>query len=76
MPAKGIGQLDWFSLEEVLESDLPIIPTTKYFMEVWRDRNWNISLPFTVRLTREKTNDINAPVTGVDVEEGLGKKKS
>ncbi len=75
-PTKGIGQLDWFSLEKVLESNLPIIPTTKYFMEVWRKRNWNTNAPFTVRLTRKETNDVSSPVTRLDVEEGLRKKKS
>jgi 8-oxo-dGTP pyrophosphatase MutT (NUDIX family) len=71
--ADSIGELEWISIDKIM--DLDIIPTTKYFMKEWQKRNWDISKPFTVLMTRDDPNDINSIASSIVIEEGLVSEK-
>ncbi len=68
VPECNEGTLEWTGLENVLEKD--IIPTTRYFIEEWKKRDWSLK-PFSVIIERHPVNDIWAKPTRIDVVEGV-----
>lgn len=63
------GRLWWLKPDEVFTK--PLIPTAALFLGEWRARSWDTGRPFTLFVERERLEDINSPVTGRTVREGL-----
>lgn len=69
LPSCTEGVLEWVQIEKLFVKD--IIPTTRFFLDIWRQRNWDTLRPFTVLLERDDTNDINSPISSFETREGL-----
>ncbi len=67
LPSSNEGTLFRTPINEVFATNL--IPTTRWFMEKWAERLWDITKPFTMYLSR--FGDIDSRAEDVRVVEGL-----
>lgn len=63
------GRLWWLEMGNVFTK--PLIPTAALFLREWQARGWDVGRPFTLFVERERLEDINSPLTGRAVFEGL-----
>lgn len=64
-----VGEVEWVPIDEVLAKD--IVPTTRYFLEEWKARNWSTKQPFTIFFEREDAQDVHSRMNSIEVREGL-----